>query len=90
MKTKTADHHVVCSAYFCQPDDEAELRPLGPGGELLPLGETQWKSTSAEFNKKFASIPKDRPVTGGDYLQARLDATYDHRREATSSQTVEA
>lgn len=73
------------SAYFCQPDDEAPLCPLGKNGDPVPLEEDQWKSTSRAFNAKFAGIPKDTPTTGGGYLQARLNATYDHRRQAASA-----
>ncbi|KDN44723.1 Clavaminate synthase-like protein [Tilletiaria anomala UBC 951] len=51
-------------AYFCQPDENARLEPL----------KEDWRS---EIDKtKFASLLHKEGITGGEYLQARLAATY--------------
>lgn len=61
-------------AFFSQPDQDAPLQPLAELHDVQTSG--AWQSESAAFNAKFASLPKDRVVTGGEYLAARLRATY--------------
>jgi len=72
-------------AFFCQPDEHTSLDPALLQAASRTDGGAQTSLSAAERRTRLVNLLKakgivlaaqDRPPTGGEYLQARLKATY--------------